>query len=233
MESKPLTNQQHKVLKFIDKHLHAKGFPPTLQEIGGAIGLTNVNAVRGHLLALEKKGYITKAPDRARSIQIIKPLSTMSRLKRKMHKILKTDKGVYHQVVYAVAWATYRKKKYFEKTPRDGVIKSLDAESLKRGWELIQAEIAPDHISIVIKVWPNHSPQLVVRRFQNALRNLIKQTLDLQSDKRLWGKGYVVTTSLDLLPQMIERLLNNQPAIPRVTASKESEPKGSGFPSLT
>jgi len=210
MDSKPLTNRQYKVLQYIDKHLHTKGFPPTLQEIGVAIGLANVNAVRGHVLALEKKGYITKAPDRARSIQIIKPLSTMSRLKRKMHKILKTDKGVYHQVVYALAWVTYLKKPYFEKTIRDRVIKTLRAECLKRGWELIKTEIAPDHISIVVKVWPNHSPQLVVRRCQHALKNLIKQTLDLQSDRRLWGKGYVATTSLDLLPQMIDRLQNNQ-----------------------
>jgi REP element-mobilizing transposase RayT len=210
MESKPLTNQQHKVLQYIDKHLHANGFPPTLQEIGMAIGLTNVNSVRGHVLALEKKGYITKTPDRARSIRIIKPLPTVSRLKRKIHKILKTDKGVYHQVVYALAWVTYQKKPYFEKTRRDGVIKTLSAECLKRGWELIETEIAPDHISIVVKVWPNHSPQLVVRRCQNSLKNLIKQTLDLQSDRRLWGKGYVATTSLDLLPQMIERLLNNK-----------------------
>ena len=210
MESKPLTNRQHKVLQYIAKHLHTKGFPPTLQEIGVAIGLTNVNAVRGHVLALEKKGYITKAPDRARSIQIIKPLPTVSRLKRQIHKILKTDKGVYHQVVYALAWVTYLKKPYFEKTPRDGVVKILSAECLKRGWELIQTEIAPDHIRIMVKVWPNHSPQLVVRRCQNSLKNLIKQTLDLQSDRRLWGKGYAATTSLDLLPQMIERLRNDQ-----------------------
>ncbi|CAB1057598.1 hypothetical protein D1BOALGB6SA_2351 [Olavius sp. associated proteobacterium Delta 1] len=210
MESKPLTNQQHKVLRYIGKHLHAKGFPPTLQEIGMAIGLTNVNAVRGHVLALEKKGYITKAPDRARSIQIIKPLPKVSRLKRKIHKILKTDKGVYHQVVYALAWVTYRKKPYFVKTRRDRVSKTLSAECLKRGWELIETEIASDHISIVVKVWPNHSPQLVVRRCQNSLKNLIKKTLDLQSDRRLWGKGYVATTSLDLMPQMIERLLNDQ-----------------------
>ena len=210
MKAKALTNQQNKVLRYIDKYLHAKGFPPTLQEIGKAIGLTNVNAVRGHVLALEKKGYITKTPDRARSIQIIKPLPTVSRLKRKIHKILKTDKGVYHQVVYALAWVTYQKKPYFEKIRREAVIKILGAECLKRGWELIETEIAPDHVSIVVKVWPNHSPQLVVRRCQNSLKNLIKQTLDLQSDRRLWGKGYVATTSLDLLPQMIERLLNDQ-----------------------
>lgn len=213
MESKPLTNKQHKVLQYIDKHIHTRGFPPTLQEIGTALGLTNVNAVRGHVLALEKKGYITKAADRARSIQIIKPLPTVSRLKRKIHKILKTDKGVYHQVVYALAWVTYQNRSSFEKIGRNGVIKTLSTECMKRGWELIETEIAPDHISIVVKVWPNHSPQLVVRRCQNSLKNLIKQTLDLQSDRRLWGKGYVATTSLDLLPQMIDRLLNNQPGV--------------------
>ena len=55
-----------------------------------------------------------------------------------------------------------------------------------------------------------HSAQLVVRRCQSSIKNIIKHTLDLHSDKELWGKGYVATTSLDLLPQMIERLLNNQ-----------------------
>ena len=70
MKLKPLTNQQEKVLGYVESYLDKNGYPPTLKEIGTAIGLANITAVRGHLLALEKKGYIAKTPEKARSIQI-------------------------------------------------------------------------------------------------------------------------------------------------------------------
>ena len=85
---RPLTDQQRKVLSFLEKYLHDHGFPPTLREVGQAVRLANVNAVRGHLSALEKKGYITKDPDKARSIRIIRPPSPLSLIKRKIHQVL-------------------------------------------------------------------------------------------------------------------------------------------------
>jgi len=62
----PLTDQQEKVLATVEDYVARNGFPPTLREIGDALGLANVNAVRGHVSALEKKGYITKEPEKAR-----------------------------------------------------------------------------------------------------------------------------------------------------------------------
>ena len=79
MEARPLTDQQESVLTFVEEFSRDRGFPPTLREIGDALGLPNVNAVRGHLAALEKKGYITRAPDKARSIQVVHAPSAISR----------------------------------------------------------------------------------------------------------------------------------------------------------
>ena len=103
---KKLTAQQHKVLTAAAQYQDEHGFPPTLGELGALVGLPNVNAVRGHLGALEKKGYITRVPDKARSIRIIRPPSTYSRLKRRLHQVFHTDEGVVHRVVYGLAWAT-------------------------------------------------------------------------------------------------------------------------------
>ena len=71
MNAKPLTGQQQTVLTFVTGFVEEHGFPPTLREIGDAIGLVNVNAVRGHLAALEKKGYITKEEYQARRKAIL------------------------------------------------------------------------------------------------------------------------------------------------------------------
>ena len=46
MSTRPLTDQQDTVLTFITRFVQEHGFPPTLREIGDAIGLANVNAVR-------------------------------------------------------------------------------------------------------------------------------------------------------------------------------------------
>ncbi len=101
-----LTQQQTKVLTFVEGHLAGNGFPPTIREIGRAVGLININAVRGHLTALEKKGYITKEPDKARSIRVLYPPSALSRFRSKLHEIARTDEGVISRMVYGLAWTT-------------------------------------------------------------------------------------------------------------------------------
>ena len=99
---KPLTNRQSSVLEFVAKYSYRRGFPPTLREIGDGTGLSNVSAVRGHIMALEKKGYITKDPDKARSIRIVHSPSALSKLKRQLHEFARTDEGVLHKIIYGV-----------------------------------------------------------------------------------------------------------------------------------
>ena len=55
---RPLTNRQSALLEFVVEYSSRRGFPPTLREIGNGTGLSNISAVRGHVMALEKKGYI-------------------------------------------------------------------------------------------------------------------------------------------------------------------------------
>ncbi len=213
MELKPLTKQQERVLDFLENHLAAQGFPPTLREIGDAIGLANINAVRGHLQAIEKKGYISKEPDRARSIRVIQSPSRMSRLKRKMHEILKTDDGVLHQVVFGLAWTTHRNTPFLVGDVKNAVSQVIDKEAVERTWQILRKEIEKNYIVLIVKVWPNHSPQLVVRRFQNAGKMLKQRHPNIFPFKEFWGNGYVVTTSVDLLHDMLEKLCKSQGTI--------------------
>ena len=64
-----LTKRQKKVFDYLRKEVQEKGFPPSIREIGKAIGIVSLRGVTGHLEALERKGYIERKAG-ARAIRI-------------------------------------------------------------------------------------------------------------------------------------------------------------------
>jgi DNA-binding MarR family transcriptional regulator len=211
MPRPPLTEQQHKVLEFIGDYADDNGFPPTLREIGEALGLPNVSAVRGHLVALEKKGYLRREPDKARSIRLVRPPSRISRLKRKLHRVLGTDEGVLHHVVYGLAWTTWQRRPLLLGRRGELVDEALEHEAAERGWEILEKSIGADHAVVTARVWANHSPRLVVKRLQSAGRAVKRRHPKVFPERNLWGAGYVATTEPALLDEMVSRFLGEWP----------------------
>ena len=70
-KTKALTNRQREVYEFIKRTIKAKGYCPTVREIGDAVSINSPNGVIGHLRALIKKGLITRQPHLSRSIQLV------------------------------------------------------------------------------------------------------------------------------------------------------------------
>ena len=66
-----LSPRQRQVLDFINSHLKDKGYPPTIRDIGAAMGIRSTNAVNDHLAALEKKGAISRDRACSRGISIL------------------------------------------------------------------------------------------------------------------------------------------------------------------
>ena len=66
---RPITGRQRIVLQFIAEYTTAHAYPPTVRDIGYRLAITS-NAVNDHLLALVKKGFLTRAPKAARGIAI-------------------------------------------------------------------------------------------------------------------------------------------------------------------
>lgn len=202
-----LTQQQTKVLTFVEGHLASSGFPPTMREIGQAVGLININAVRGHLTALEKKGYITKEPDKARSIRVLHPPSGLSRFRNKLHEIARTDEGVISRVIYGLAWATGHRQGTLTGRLKEIVENALQRECIEHGWKLLHMQVEPDHVRVIVEVWPNHSPQLAVRRFRHAC-SAGRRRVQPIAGARLWHQGFVATTDLSLLDELVEQMLS-------------------------
>lgn len=68
-----MTRRQREILSFIEECIARDGFPPTIAEIGVRFGIRSNNGVNDHLVALERKGYISRSP-KARSIRVLRPL---------------------------------------------------------------------------------------------------------------------------------------------------------------
>lgn len=66
-----LSKRQQEILDFIKKEVKEKGYPPSVREIGQAVGLASSSTVHGHLSRLESKGLIRRDPTKPRAIEIL------------------------------------------------------------------------------------------------------------------------------------------------------------------
>ena len=65
-----LTDRQRGILDFIEKNMRERGYPPSVREIGEAVGLSSSATVHNHLAALQKMGYLHRDPTKPRAIEV-------------------------------------------------------------------------------------------------------------------------------------------------------------------
>ncbi|MGF0319500.1 transcriptional repressor LexA [Nocardia fluminea] len=65
-----LTVRQRTVLEVIRSSVTERGYPPSIREIGDAVGLTSTSSVAHQLRALERKGYLRRDPNRPRAVNV-------------------------------------------------------------------------------------------------------------------------------------------------------------------
>jgi len=63
-----LSKRQQLILDFIQERIKDKGYPPSVREIGAAVGLKSSSTVHAHLMHLQEKGYIRKDPSKPRAV---------------------------------------------------------------------------------------------------------------------------------------------------------------------
>jgi repressor LexA len=68
-----LTPRQRKVLEVIRDWVERFGYPPSVREIGDAVGLTSTSSVHHQLRTLERKGYLRRDPHRTRAVDVRSP----------------------------------------------------------------------------------------------------------------------------------------------------------------
>jgi repressor LexA len=66
-----LTKRQQEIFDYIKRHAREHGYPPTVRDIGKAIGLTSSSTVHAHLANLEKLGLLRRDPTKPRAIEVL------------------------------------------------------------------------------------------------------------------------------------------------------------------
>jgi repressor LexA len=66
-----LTKRQQEIFDFIKRYAGEHGYPPTVRDIGKAIGLTSSSTVHAHLANLEKAGLVRRDPSKPRALELL------------------------------------------------------------------------------------------------------------------------------------------------------------------
>jgi repressor LexA len=67
----PLTKRQREILDYLDEFIQQHGYAPSLEEIGRRFGLSSLATVHKHLTNLQEKGFIKRAWNRSRSVELV------------------------------------------------------------------------------------------------------------------------------------------------------------------
>lgn len=85
--SKPLTARQQAILDCIAQHVSQRGYPPSVREIGEAVGLGSPSTVHAHLETLERLGYLRRDPTKPRAIEV-RPDPNMAEVERRPSRLV-------------------------------------------------------------------------------------------------------------------------------------------------
>ncbi len=70
MSTDRLTARQQQILDTIEQHMTERGYPPSVREIGEAVGLTSPSSVHSQLNTLQRLGYLRRDPTKPRAIEV-------------------------------------------------------------------------------------------------------------------------------------------------------------------
>jgi repressor LexA len=65
-----LTGKRRQILDFIAAEVRERGYPPSVREIGSAVGLASTSTVQAHLNTLQRQGYLRRDPTKPRALEV-------------------------------------------------------------------------------------------------------------------------------------------------------------------
>ena len=71
LETPPLTTRQQEIWQYLAEYVDAHGYPPTVREIGDAVGLASPSTVHAHLANLERAGLLKRDPTKPRALELV------------------------------------------------------------------------------------------------------------------------------------------------------------------
>lgn len=200
--AKPLTERQQAILDFISAEISEKSRAPTIMEIAEAFSINNPNGVRTHLVALERKGYITRESDKSRSIRLQVQPNRLARwiTEAKQHH-WEHSNCFAHLPVYIVL-RTRKGYSFFEGRYGAQLERKLRKLAANHDWEILELEVTPTGLTMGLVISPDHSIDRVVRNLKHTATTMgLKHPIHFRG-KRIWATGYAATSDRSLLADL-------------------------------
>ncbi|MGN6446767.1 transcriptional repressor LexA [Amnibacterium sp.] len=82
-----LSPKQHAILEAIQRSVASRGYPPSMREIGDAVGLASLSSVTHQLKQLELSGYLRRDPKRPRALEVVIPVPVSASAESDTHAV--------------------------------------------------------------------------------------------------------------------------------------------------
>ena len=200
--TRTLTKRQEQIFFFVQDEIQEKRRSPTLMEIAKEFGIRNPNGVRNHILSLEKKGWIKRDSDKARSITIVRAPGRFSRIVAAMKKkIWAKRKCMVYLPVYFVLH-TRRNYPFFEADYGQKLEIKLRKLAANHDWDVLEIDIQPDRMRIGLSISPDHSIERVIRNIKNTTLSMRMKHPFHFGGKSVWASGYAVSSDPSVLEDL-------------------------------
>ena len=88
MNNPDLTDRHRGILEFIDDAMRERGYPPSVREIGEAVGLASPSTVHSHLRKLEELGYLRRDPSKPRALEVTFEAGSFTHAERRPFRLV-------------------------------------------------------------------------------------------------------------------------------------------------
>lgn len=186
-----LSRRQEQILFFIRESVESRGFPPSIREIGEAVGLSSSSTVHAHLRSLETKGYLKRNPSKPRSIELLDvdgsrprlvdiPISTLAENSENGEQVTEAEKPE-KTMSLPMELAVSRESFLFtvEKNYRQESIVTGDMVIVNRGAEPHRGDMVltrgPQGVDLTRLASPPEDPTAILGRVVGVIRKLDNQ----------------------------------------------------------
>lgn len=121
------------------------------------------------------------------------------------------DEHRVHQVIYHLVWCPKRRKAVLTGAIAQECRSLIEQSCQEQGWNVLELALYPDHIHLVVQVWPNASAANVIKVVKGRTSRVLRQKHEvLRKLPSLWTRSYFVSTAGQVSQEAINQYIEAQ-----------------------
>ncbi len=127
----------------------------------------------------------------------------------------KRDEHRVHLIVYHLIWCPKRRKPILVGKLKDRCQELVEAKCKEKGWDILTVTIQPDHIHLIVRVWPSDSASEVIKELKGYTSFFLRKEFQsiLSKLPSLWTRSYFASTAGAVSAQIIQEYIDAQKGI--------------------